>query len=80
MAGGGAFPQDTHSPQSGLNTGLDQSQSRGLGRTETCRLAGRPDTAECQDTQRLQEETQTCKSFISITLPDTTGIKCSALC
>lgn len=66
MAGEGVFPQGTRSPQSGQNTDLDQNQSRGWGRTETCRLVDRPDTSEYWDTQRLQEETQTCQCHQSI--------------
>lgn len=49
-AGGGAFPQGKRSPPLGLNTGRGRSRSRGWGRTGRCSLAGRPGTAEFQDT------------------------------
>lgn len=58
-AGGGGSPLGTRSPPSGLNTGRGPSRSRGWGRTARCRPADRPDTAECRDTGRLQEETHT---------------------
>ncbi len=87
MAGGGASPQDKRSLQSGLNT--DPGQSRGWGRTEMCRPADRPDTAESRDTQRLQEQKKknaralmtlrkTQHSFPTITLQNICCEKASA--
>lgn len=63
-AGGGVFPLGTRSPPSALNTGRGPSRSRGWGRTARCRPADRPDTAECRDTGRLQEETHTRSTLV----------------